>query len=62
MSKRPEGAAAEVKLKNPLHTDVKARTRGIHPGFEAQGKRHQKSKTWVSKDPQKGLISSKNFF
>ena len=33
---------------------------GIHPGFETQGRRHQKSKTGVSVTPQKGLVSYKN--
>ena len=33
---------------------------GIHPGFETQGRRHQKSKTGVSVDPQKGLVYYKN--
>ena len=35
--------------------------RGIHPGFETQGRHHQKSKTGVSVAPQKELVSSKNF-
>ena len=30
----------------------------IHPGYETQRRRHQKSKTGVSEAPQKGLISS----
>ena len=34
---------------------------GIHPGFETQGRRHQKSKTGVSVAPQKGLVSYKFF-
>ena len=34
---------------------------GIHPGFETQGRRHQKSKTGVSVAPQKGLVSYKIF-
>ena len=38
-----------------------ARKRGIHPGFETQGRRHQKSKTGVSVAPQKGFMSSKFF-
>ena len=33
---------------------------GIYPGFETQGRRHQKSKTGVSVAPRKGLMSSKN--
>ena len=32
-------------------------TQGIHPGFETQGRRHQKSKTGVSVAPRKGLCS-----
>ena len=40
----------------------KARKRGIHPGFETQGRRNQKSKTGVLVAPQKGLVSSKIFF
>ena len=35
--------------------------KGIHPGFETQGRRHQKSKTGVSVAPRKGLLSSKIF-
>ena len=35
---------------------------GIYPGFETQGRHHQKSKTGVSVAPWKGLMSSKNFF
>ena len=31
----------------------------IHPGFETQGRCHQKSKTGVSVAPQKGLVSYK---
>ena len=34
----------------------------IHPGFETQGRRHQKSKIGVSAVPQKGLMSSKIFY
>ena len=33
---------------------------GIYPGFEIQGRRHQKSKSGVSVVPQEGLMSSKN--
>ena len=32
---------------------------GIHPGFETQGRSHQKSKTGVSVAPRKELKSSK---
>ena len=33
----------------------------IHPGFETQGRCHQKSKTGLSMAQQKGLMSSKQF-
>ena len=36
-------------------------SKGIHPGFETQGRRHQKSKIGVSVALQKGLVSYKNF-
>ena len=51
--------APEVNLRI---TQVRKRTEGIHPGFETQGRRHQKSKTGLSLAPQKGLMSSKKFF
>ena len=35
--------------------------REIHPGYEIQGRRQQKSKTGVSVTPQKGPVSSKFF-
>ena len=54
------GVAPEVNLRNSWHAGNKARKRGIHPGFETQGRRHQKSLTGVSVAPQKGLMSSKN--
>ena len=41
------------------HTGEKACRKGIHPGFETQGRHHQKSKTGVTVAPQKGLMSSK---
>ena len=43
-----------------LRAREKARKRGIHPGFETQGRCHQKSRTGVSVAPRKGLMSSKN--
>ena len=60
-AKRSAGVAPEMNLRNSLHAGDKARKRGIHPGFETQGRRYQKSKTGVSVAPQKGLVSSKNF-
>ena len=56
------GVAPEVNLRNSLHTGHKAHKRGIHPGFETQGRHHQKSKTGMSVVPRKGLMSSKKFF
>ena len=51
----------EVNLRNPLHTGNKACKQGIHHGFEAFGRHHQKSKTGVSVNSQKGLMSFKKF-
>ena len=55
------GVPQEVNLKNSLHAGNKACKRGIHPGFETQGRRYQKSKTGVSVAPRIGLMSSKIF-
>ena len=60
-AKRSAGVTPEVNLRNPLCIGEEAHKRGIHPGFETQGRRHQKYKTRVSVTPQKGLMSSKNF-
>ena len=60
VTKRSAGVAAEVNLRNPLHTGNDAYKWRIHPGFENQGTYHQKSKTGVSMTPLKGLMSSKN--
>ena len=54
------GVAPEVNLRNSLHAGDKVCKRGIHPGFETQGRRHQKSKTGVSVVQQKGFMSSNN--
>ena len=54
-----QGVAPEVNLRNSLHASDKAAKWGIHPGFETQGRCHQKSKTGVSVAPQKGLVSFK---
>ena len=54
------GVAPEVNLRNSLHAGDKACKQGIHPGFEAQGRRCQKSKTEVSVAPREGFMSSKN--
>ena len=58
------GVAPEANLRNSLHAGNIAHKRGIHPGFETQGRRHQKSKTGVSySGPTKCLwqLSSKDF-
>ena len=47
-AKRSAGVATEVNLRYSLHAGNKAGKRGIHPGFETQGRHHQKSKTGVS--------------
>ena len=60
--KRSVGVTPEVNLRNPLHAGEETCKRGIHSGFETQGRRHQKSKTGVSVAPQKGLGSSENLF
>ena len=39
-----QGVAPEVNLRNSLHAGDKARKREIHPGFETQGRHHQKNK------------------
>ena len=56
-AKRP-GVTRKVN-RNQLHAGDKAGTREIHPGLENQGGHHQKSKTWVSVAPQKGMMYSK---
>ena len=50
------GVKPEVNLRM---TQVTKHVKGIHPGFETQGRRQQKSKTGVSVAPQKELMSSK---
>ena len=50
---RSAGVAPEMNMKNPLNADTEACKRGIHSGFETQGKSHQKFKTGVSSGPTK---------
>ena len=38
------------------HRGEKVPKKGIHPGFDTQGRYHQKSKTGVSVAPRKGLM------
>ena len=52
------GVAPRVNEKSEDHTGEKARKQGIHPGFKAQGRRHQKCKIGVSLTPQKELVFS----
>ena len=53
-AKRSAGVAPEVNLRGFHCTHVmKDASKGIHPGFEAQGRHHQKSKNRVSMPPQK---------
>ena len=53
-----------TKCESEDHTGEKACKQGTHPGFDTQGRCHQKSKIHilVSVAPQKGLASSKFFF
>ena len=41
---------------------VRKYAKGIHPGFETQGRHHPKSKTGILVAAQKGLMSSRNVF
>ena len=57
---RPAGVAPEVNLRNPLRTGGKARKRGIHPSYQkTQGRRHQKSKTGISRPTKKTCVLQK---
>ena len=54
------GVAPEVNLRI---TQARKLTKGIYPGFETQGRRHQKSKTRVTSVAlRKGFMSSNFFF
>ena len=59
--KRSAGVTLWVNLKNKnlLHVGKEARMWGICPGFETQGRHHQKSKTELSVTPQKDWYPSK---
>ena len=52
----------KVNLRNPLHACEKVGKLGNHPGFETQGRNHQKSKTGVSVASQKEPVSSNKKF
>ena len=45
--KKSAGVAPEVNLRNPLHAGDEACKQEMHPGFETQGRLHQKSKSGV---------------
>ena len=55
---RSAGVTPEVNMRSPLHAGEQVLKSMIHPGFETQGRHHQKSKTGVSLAPQSGLMSS----
>ena len=61
VNKRSAGVAPDLNLRHPLCAGKEAHKQGIHPGFETQGRCHQKSKTGVSVSSQKGPVSSKFF-
>ena len=62
-AKRLAGVTPEVNLTECIsHTPPPSANKAAHSGFEIQRRCHQKSKTGVSVAPQKGLMSSKNFF
>ena len=44
---RSTGVTLEVNLRNPLYAGKEACGWGMHPGFQTQGRCHQKSKTRV---------------
>ena len=48
VTKRSTGVAPDVNLRIPMHQGEEAHKSRIHPGFEIQGTRHQKSKAGVS--------------
>ena len=57
-SKQSAGVAPELNLRI---TQVRKHAKGIHPGFETQGRHYQKSKTGVSVAQRKGpKIKKKN--
>ena len=60
---RSAGAAPEMNLREcVIWILLPSTNKAAHSGFETQRRHHQKSKTGVSVAPQKGLMTSKNFF
>ena len=55
--KRSVGVASKVNLRSSVQ--ARKHASDIYPGFEAQARHHQKSKTGVSVAPKKGHVSSK---
>ena len=49
------GVAPEVNLRITTGKKLCKSKKGMNPGFETQGRHHQKSKTGVSVAPRKGL-------
>ena len=47
-TKRLAGVTPVVNLSNSLHAGNEAHKQGIYPGFETQGRLHQKSKMGIS--------------
>ena len=60
-AKRSAAFVRKANLGNPLRPGDKASKQRIHPGFETQGRRQQKSKMGITVAPQKGLMFSKIF-
>ena len=60
-TKRSAGVAPEVNLRFPLHSGTKHTGKGIHSGFETQGRHHQKSEIGVSVAPKWTDILQKYF-
>ena len=53
---RSTGVAPEVNLRNQLHADDEARYQELHPGFETQPRRHQKSKQGYQRPHKKADV------
>ena len=55
--KRSAGVTTGKSEESIVYRQENIVSQGIGPGFETQGRCHQKSKTGLSVAPQKGLIS-----
>ena len=58
-AKRSAGVTQEMNLRNPLCEGDEAISEGVPPGFEIQGRCHQKSKTEISVAPPKLIFKKK---